>query len=90
MTSYDLSLDDIRKYNKLKLNINSNFDFNFLINSMPKNIDANRVFTKEIKENLLLIYLLYMILMLLRCQILLRDVLMKEVPLIRRTFKKEF
>ena len=50
MTSYDLSLDDIRKYNKLKLNINSNFDFNFLINSMPKNIDVNRVFTKEIKE----------------------------------------
>ena len=38
LTSYDLSLEDIRKYNKLKLNINSNFDFNFLISSMPKNI----------------------------------------------------
>ena len=50
MTSYDLSLEDIRKYNKLKLNINSNFDFNFLISSMPKNIDTTRVFTKEIKE----------------------------------------
>lgn len=50
LTSYDLSLEDIRKYNKLKLNINSNFDFNFLISSMPKNIDTARVFTKEIKE----------------------------------------
>ena len=59
MTSYDLSLEDIRKYNKLKLNINSNFDFNFLINSMPKNIDVNRVFTKEIKELIINLSFIY-------------------------------
>ena len=59
MTSYDLSLDDIRKYNKLKLNINSNFDFNFLINSMPKNIDVNKVFTKEIKELIINLSFIY-------------------------------
>ena len=59
MTSYDLSLDDIRKYNKLKLNINSNFDFNFLINSMPKNIDVNRVFTKEVKELIINLSFIY-------------------------------
>ena len=59
MTSYDLSLDDIRKYNKLKLNINSNFDFNFLINSIPKNIDVNRVFTKEIKELIINLSFIY-------------------------------
>lgn len=59
MTSYDLSLDDIRKYNKLKLNINSNFDFNFLINSMPRNIDVNRVFTKEIKELIISLSFIY-------------------------------
>ena len=50
LTSYDLSLEDIRKYNKLRLNINSNFDFNLLISSMPKNIDTNKVFTRDIKE----------------------------------------
>ena len=50
MTSYDLSLEDIRKYNKLKLNINSNFDFNFLISSMPKNLDTSKMFSKDIKE----------------------------------------
>ena len=59
MTSYDLSLDDIRKYNKLKLNINSNFDFNFLINCMPKNIDVNRVITKEIKELIINLSFIY-------------------------------
>ena len=59
MTSYDLSLDDIRKYNKLKLNINSNFDFNFLINAMPKNIDTSRIFTKEIKELIISLSFIY-------------------------------
>ncbi len=59
MTSYDLSLEDIRKYNKLKLNINSNFDFNFLISSMPKNIDVTRVFTKEIKELIINLSFIY-------------------------------
>ena len=59
MTSYDLSLEDIRKYNKLKLNINSNFDFNFLINAMPKNIDTSRIFTKEIKELIISLSFIY-------------------------------
>ena len=59
MTSYDLSLEDIRKYNKLKLNINSNFDFNFLLSSMPKNIDTGRVFTKEIKELIINLSFIY-------------------------------
>lgn len=59
LTSYDLSLEDIRKYNKLKLNINSNFDFNFLISSMPKSIDTNKVFTKEIKELIINLSFLY-------------------------------
>lgn len=59
MTSYDLSLEDIRKYNKLKLNINSNFDFNFLINAMPKNIDTNRVFTKEVRELIINLSFIY-------------------------------
>ena len=59
MTSYDLSLEDIRKYNKLKLNINSNFDFNFLISTMPKNIDINKVFTKEVKELIISLSFIY-------------------------------
>lgn len=59
LTSYDLSLEDIRKYNKLKLNINSNFDFNFLISSMPKNIDTNKVFTKEVKELIINLSFIY-------------------------------
>ena len=46
MTSYDLSLEDIRKYNKLKLNINSNFDF-------------NRIFTREIKELIINLSFIY-------------------------------
>jgi len=59
LTSYDLSLEDIRKYNKLRLNINSNFDFNFLISSMPKNIDTNRVFTKEVRELIINLSFIY-------------------------------
>lgn len=59
LTSYDLSLEDIRKYNKLKLNINSNFDFNFLMSSMPKNIDTNRIFTKDIKELIINLSFIY-------------------------------
>lgn len=59
LTSYDLSLEDIRKYNKLKLNINSNFDFNFLVSSMPKNIDTNRVFTKDIRELIINLSFIY-------------------------------
>lgn len=59
MTSYDLSLEDIRKYNKLKLNINSNFDFNFLISSMPKNMDVKKIFNKDIKELIINLSFIY-------------------------------
>lgn len=59
LTSYDLSLEDIRKYNKLKLNINSNFDFNFLMSTIPKNIEVTRVFTKEIKELIINLSFIY-------------------------------
>ena len=59
MTSYDLSPEDIRKYNKLKLNINSNFDFNFLISSMPKNLDTSKMFSKDIKELIINLSFIY-------------------------------
>ena len=59
MTSYDLSLEDIRKYNKLKLNINSNFDFNFLISSMPKNLDTSKMFSKDIKDLIINLSFIY-------------------------------
>ncbi len=59
LTSYDVINDDIRKCNKLKLNINTNFDFNFLIASMPKSIDIDKCFTKEIKELILSLSFLY-------------------------------
>ena len=59
MTSYDLSLEDIRKYNKLNLNINSNFDFNFLISSMPKNLDTSKMFSKDIKELIINLSFIY-------------------------------
>ena len=59
MTSYDLSREDIRKYNKLKLNINSNFDFNFLISSMPKNLDTSKMFSKDIKELIINLSFIY-------------------------------
>lgn len=59
MTSYDLSLEDIKRYNKLKLNINSNFDFNFLISSMPKNIDTSKVFTKDIQQLIINLSFIY-------------------------------
>ena len=59
MTSYDLSLEDIRKYNKLKLNINSNFDFNFLISSMPKDLDTSKMFSKDIKELIINLSFIY-------------------------------
>ena len=54
LTSYDILNDDIRKKNVLKLNIDTNFDFDFLIESLPKSLEKDKVFTKEIKE---LIYL---------------------------------
>ena len=41
MTSYDLSFEENCKYNKLKLNFYSIFDFKFLINALPMNIDTS-------------------------------------------------
>lgn len=59
LTSYDIMNDNIRKYNKLKLNINTNFDFNFLIESLPKNLDKEKLLTKETKELILELSFLY-------------------------------
>ena len=59
LTSSQIISDDIRKINKLKLNINSNFDFNFLLSSMPKGIDTDRCFNKDVKELILNLSFLY-------------------------------
>ena len=50
LTSYELLNDNIRKRNIRKLNINTNFDFDFLLESLPKTLDKNKIFTKEIQE----------------------------------------
>ncbi len=57
-TSFDIYKDNIRKYNKLKLNIDSNFDMNFLIESMPKHIDR-KIFTKDLQELIISLAYLY-------------------------------
>ena len=57
-TSSDMYNDNIRKYNKLKLNINSTFDMNFLIETMPKNIDR-KIFTKDLQELIISLAYLY-------------------------------
>ena len=59
LTSYEVINDDIRKENKLKLNINSNFDFNFLSSSFPKGIDANKVLNKDNRELILNLSCIY-------------------------------
>ena len=59
LTSYDVINDNIRKYNKLKLNINTNFDFNFLIDSLPKHIDKDKLLTKDVKELIIQLSFLY-------------------------------
>jgi len=56
-TSSNISSENIRKYNKLKLNINSSFDIDFLIESVSKHIDR-KVFTKDLQ--LLIISLAYL------------------------------
>ena len=56
-TGNEMYNDNIRKYNRLKLNINSSFDMNFLIETMPNNIDK-KIFTKDLQE--LIIYLAYL------------------------------
>ncbi len=57
-TSFDIYKDNIRKYNKLKLNIDSSFDMNFLIETMPKHIDR-KIFTKDLKELIISLAYLY-------------------------------
>ena len=57
-TSFDMYKDNIRKYNKLKLNIDSSFDMNFLIETMPKNIDK-KIFTKDLQELIISLAYLY-------------------------------
>ena len=57
-TSFDMYKDNIRKYNKLKLNIDSSFDMNFLIETMPKNIDK-KIFTKDMQESIISLAYLY-------------------------------
>ena len=57
-TSSTLSSENIRKYNKLKLNINSSFDINFLIELVSKTIDK-KTFTKDLQELIILLAFLY-------------------------------
>ena len=59
LTSYDILNDDIRQKNVLKLNIDSNFDFDFLTESLPKSLDKTKIFTKEVKELILELSFLY-------------------------------
>jgi replication initiation and membrane attachment protein len=57
-TSSEMYADNIRKYNRLKLNINSAFDMNFLIGSLPSNIDK-KIFSKDIQELIISLAYLY-------------------------------
>ena len=59
LTSHDILNDDIRKKNIQKLNINSNFDFSFLADSLPTSLDREKIFTKEVKELILQLSYLY-------------------------------
>ena len=57
-TTSNISKENIRKYNKLKLNINSSFDINFLIESLDKTIDS-KIFTKDMQELIISLAFLY-------------------------------
>lgn len=57
-TSSNISSENIRKYNKLKLNIDSSFDMNFLIDSLAQQVDK-KVFTKELQELIISLAYLY-------------------------------
>ena len=59
LTSYEIVNDNIRRCNKKKLNINTNFDLNFLISSMPKSLDLKKIFTKDNEELILNLAFLY-------------------------------
>lgn len=53
-----LSSEIIRKHNKLKLNINSTLDIDFLIESVSKNVDR-KIFTKDLKSLIISLSFLY-------------------------------
>lgn len=57
-TSAEMYSDNIRKYNRQKLNIDISFDMNFLIETMPKNIDK-KIFTKDLQELIISLAYLY-------------------------------
>ena len=57
-TSVQMYNDNIRKYNRLKLNIDTSFDMNFLIETMPRNIDK-KIFTKDLQELIIKLAYLY-------------------------------
>ena len=57
-TSQEMYNDNIKKYNKLKLNINTSFDMNFLIETLPNNIDK-KIFTKDLQELIISLAYLY-------------------------------
>jgi len=59
LTSYDVLNDNVRKVNKLKLDINTNFDFNFLASSFPKNVEVSKILTKENRELILNLSFIY-------------------------------
>jgi len=93
LTSYEVINDNIRKYNKLKLNINSNFDFDFLISSLPKNMLSDKQLSKENQElilNLAFIYELDVMKMasILKCCITEKGTINKE--LLRKTARNYY
>lgn len=57
-TSFDIYKDNIRKHNHLKLDIDSDFDMNFLIENMPKSINR-KIFTKDLQELIIQLATLY-------------------------------
>lgn len=57
-TTINISSDSIRKHNKLKLNIDSDFDIDFLVDTMPDYIDR-KIFTKDLKELIITLAYLY-------------------------------
>lgn len=57
-TTSNISSENIRKYNKLKLNIDSSLDINFLIESMSSFVDK-KIFTKDLQELIISLAFLY-------------------------------
>lgn len=58
-SSLEFDNDDIRKKSTRKLNVDVNFDFNFLMDSLPNNLDNSKIFTDEVKELILQLSFLY-------------------------------